>query len=129
MTVYAHDDLVDSVKPGDRVEIVGVFCASGIRVNPRVQTLRSVYKTFVDAIHIRKESSAAAGLQALSRSAVPGASSEAVLLEALRRRVGCSALPSALSLVGSTGPYGRDHWPELGLPAAIPPHPPLTAAR
>uniref|UniRef100_A0AAR2KNV4 DNA replication licensing factor MCM4 n=1 Tax=Pygocentrus nattereri TaxID=42514 RepID=A0AAR2KNV4_PYGNA len=73
--VYAHNDLVDKVQPGDRVNITGVFypnepvlCSlhksvrgkSGIyraapmRVNPRQSQVKSVYKTHIDAIHFRK---------------------------------------------------------------------------
>ena len=32
--VYVYDMLVDFVKPGDRVEIMGMYCASSIWLNP-----------------------------------------------------------------------------------------------
>jgi len=85
ITMYVHDDLVDSVKPGDRVEVVGVFCAVGMRVNQRVRSLRCVYKTFVDAIHVRKESAAASGLQQVAEKGGGIEDAQAMLIEALRR--------------------------------------------
>ncbi|KAL7541215.1 hypothetical protein ACHAWF_006878 [Thalassiosira exigua] len=52
--VFAYDDLVDAVRPGDRVEVTGVFRAQARRVNPKISKVKSVYKTYVDAIHFRR---------------------------------------------------------------------------
>uniref|UniRef100_A0A672ZFB5 DNA replication licensing factor MCM4 n=1 Tax=Sphaeramia orbicularis TaxID=375764 RepID=A0A672ZFB5_9TELE len=52
--VYAHNDLVDKVQPGDRVNITGIYRAVPMRVNPRQSNVKSVYKTHIDAIHFRK---------------------------------------------------------------------------
>nr|XP_033505529.1 DNA replication licensing factor MCM4 [Epinephelus lanceolatus] len=52
--VYAHNDLVDKVQPGDRINITGVYRAVPMRVNPRQSNVKSVYKTHIDAIHFRK---------------------------------------------------------------------------
>uniref|UniRef100_A0A6I8RX95 DNA replication licensing factor MCM4 n=1 Tax=Xenopus tropicalis TaxID=8364 RepID=A0A6I8RX95_XENTR len=58
--LYGHNDLVDKVQPGDRVNVTGVALNSGIyravpiRVNPRVRNVKSVYKTHIDVIHYRK---------------------------------------------------------------------------
>ena len=52
--VHRWDALVDVAKPGDRVEVTGIFRATSVRTNPRHRTLRSIYKTFVDIVHIRK---------------------------------------------------------------------------
>lgn len=41
-------------RPGDRVEVTGVFRAQARRVNPKITKVKSVYKTYVDAIHFRK---------------------------------------------------------------------------
>jgi DNA replication licensing factor MCM4 len=41
-------------KAGDRVEITGIFKASPVRVNPRQRTLKSIYKTYIDVLHIQK---------------------------------------------------------------------------
>ena len=34
--------------------MTGIFRATSVRTNPRHRTLRSIYKTFVDIVHIRK---------------------------------------------------------------------------
>ncbi|XP_068249560.1 DNA replication licensing factor MCM4-like [Palaemon carinicauda] len=52
--VYAHNDLVDGVQPGDRVTVTGIYRATPLRVNPRMRNLKSVYKTHIDVIHFRK---------------------------------------------------------------------------
>ncbi|KAM9789380.1 DNA replication licensing factor MCM4 [Neosynchiropus ocellatus] len=52
--VYAHNDLVDKVQPGDRVNVTGIYRAAPMRVSPRQSSVKSVYKTHVDAIHFRK---------------------------------------------------------------------------
>ncbi|CAM9351382.1 unnamed protein product [Ascophyllum nodosum] len=56
-TVFAFDDLVDAVRPGDRVEVTGIFRAVPKRVSPKQRVVRSVYKTYVDVIHFRSTES------------------------------------------------------------------------
>jgi len=46
----AYEDLVDDVRPGDRVEITGIYKAMGIRVNANKRTLKNVYRTYVDVV-------------------------------------------------------------------------------
>ena len=53
-SMCAWEGLVDTAKPGDRVEITGVFRAVPLRVNPKQRTVRSIYKTYVDIVHVRK---------------------------------------------------------------------------
>jgi DNA replication licensing factor MCM4 len=50
----AYDELVDLCKAGDRVEVTGIFRCSPVRVNPRQRTLKSIFKTYVDIVHIQK---------------------------------------------------------------------------
>ena len=55
--LYAHDDLVDSVQPGDRVAVSGIYRAIPMRVNPKQRSIKTVYKTHIDVIHFRKTDS------------------------------------------------------------------------
>ncbi|PHJ17061.1 dna replication licensing factor [Cystoisospora suis] len=55
VAVFAYDDMVDSCRPGDRVEITGVFKAAPLRVNPRLRLQHAVFRTFVNLIHAQKE--------------------------------------------------------------------------
>ncbi|XP_053323307.1 DNA replication licensing factor MCM4 [Spea bombifrons] len=57
IALYAHNDLVDKVQPGDRVNVTGIYRAVPIRVNPRVSNVKAVYKTHIDVIHYRKTDS------------------------------------------------------------------------
>lgn len=46
----AYEDFVDEVRPGDRVEITGIYRAMGVRVNPNRRTLKNIYRTYIDVI-------------------------------------------------------------------------------
>lgn len=52
--VYAHNDLVDAVQPGDRVKVTGIYRATPLRVNTKARNVKAVYKTYIDAIHFRR---------------------------------------------------------------------------
>ncbi|XP_067934575.1 DNA replication licensing factor mcm4-like [Watersipora subatra] len=52
--LYAHNDLVDTVQPGDRVTVTGIYRATPMRVNPKQRNVKSVYRTHIDVIHFRK---------------------------------------------------------------------------
>jgi DNA replication licensing factor MCM4 len=51
---FCFDDLVDSVQPGDKVEVTGVLRAQPVRVHPKISKVKAVYKTYLDVIHFRK---------------------------------------------------------------------------
>jgi DNA replication licensing factor MCM4 len=50
----AYEDFVDEVRPGDRVEITGVYRAMGVRVNPQRRTIKNIYRTYIDVINYLK---------------------------------------------------------------------------
>ncbi len=51
--LFAFVDLVDAVRPGDRVEITGLFRAVPRRQNPKRTVLNTIYKTYIDVIHYK----------------------------------------------------------------------------
>lgn len=51
---FCYDDLVDTVQPGDKVEVTGILRAQPARVHPKISKVKSVYKTYIDVIHFRK---------------------------------------------------------------------------
>jgi len=56
IVLFAYDDLVDAVRPGDRIEVTGVFRAQAKRVNPKISKVKSVYRTYIDVVHFRRVS-------------------------------------------------------------------------
>lgn len=54
VSLCLYDELVDSCRAGDRVEICGIFKSSPVKVNPRQRTLKSLFKTYLDVVHIKK---------------------------------------------------------------------------
>lgn len=54
VSVCVYNELVDFCKAGDRVQLTGIFRVSPVRVNPRQRALKSIYKTYVDVLHIQK---------------------------------------------------------------------------
>jgi DNA replication licensing factor MCM4 len=54
VTLIAYDELVDVCKAGDRIECTGIFRSNPMRVNPRQRTVKSLFKTYVDVLHIQK---------------------------------------------------------------------------
>ena len=54
VSLCAYDELVDICKAGDRVEITGIFKCNQVRINPRQRTVKNVFKTYVDCLHIQK---------------------------------------------------------------------------
>jgi MCM OB domain/MCM P-loop domain len=51
VVTFAFDDVVDTVVPGDKVEITGILRAQPIRVHPKISKVKAVYKTYIDVIH------------------------------------------------------------------------------
>jgi DNA replication licensing factor MCM4 len=42
------------VRPGDRVEITGIYKAMGVRVNANKRVLKNIYRTYVDVMNYVK---------------------------------------------------------------------------
>lgn len=61
VVTFCYDDLVDCVKPGDKVEVTGVLRAQPARVNPKISKVKSIYKTYVDVIHFKRITGMEAG--------------------------------------------------------------------
>ncbi|KAH8676073.1 MCM2/3/5 family-domain-containing protein [Xylariales sp. PMI_506] len=54
VSVCVYNELVDFCKAGDRIQITGIYRVNPVRVNPRLRTVKSVFKTFVDVVHVAK---------------------------------------------------------------------------
>lgn len=54
VSLCAYDELVDLVKPGDRVIVTGVFRSIPVRVNPRQRSIKALFKTYIDVLHIKR---------------------------------------------------------------------------
>ena len=76
VSLSVYDELVDVVKPGDRVVVTGIFRSTPVRVNPRQRTLKSLFRTFIDVVHIRLASEDRLGFDKSTRQAggdrIPG---------------------------------------------------------
>lgn len=55
VSICCFDDLVDSVRPGDRVEITGIYKASAVNPTRGWKACNAVYRTYIDAIAITAE--------------------------------------------------------------------------
>ncbi|XHG03209.1 DNA replication licensing factor, mcm4 component, variant 2 [Aspergillus wentii] len=54
VSLCVYDELVDVCKAGDRVEVTGIFRCNPVRVNPRQRTQKTLFKTYVDVLHVQK---------------------------------------------------------------------------
>ncbi|KAL7082762.1 hypothetical protein ACP275_14G121900 [Erythranthe tilingii] len=53
VNLLLHNKLVDAGKPGDRVEVTGIYMASSVRVGQTQRTVKSMYKTCIHCVHIK----------------------------------------------------------------------------
>ncbi|KIW62561.1 hypothetical protein PV04_10724 [Phialophora macrospora] len=64
VSLCVYDDLVDICKAGDRIEVTGIFRGNPVRVNPRQRTVRALFKTYVDVLHVQKVDKRKLGIDA-----------------------------------------------------------------
>ncbi|KKY23582.1 putative dna replication licensing factor [Phaeomoniella chlamydospora] len=54
VSLCVYDELVDFCKAGDRILVTGIFRSNPVRVNPRQRAVKSLFKTYIDVLHIQK---------------------------------------------------------------------------
>ncbi|KAM3159859.1 DNA helicase [Lachancea thermotolerans] len=54
VSLCVYDELVDSCRAGDRIEITGIFRSIPVRASSTQRALRSLYKTYLDVVHVKK---------------------------------------------------------------------------
>lgn len=52
--VLVMDDLLDICRPGDRVEISGIFKAESIRIMPRSRNLKNIFRTTIETCNVKR---------------------------------------------------------------------------
>ncbi|PFH50834.1 hypothetical protein AMATHDRAFT_3571 [Amanita thiersii Skay4041] len=69
VSLSMYDELVDTAKPGDRLVISGIFRSIPVRVNPRQRKLKSLFKTYLDVVHIKHGTGEGLGFDKSTRPA------------------------------------------------------------
>lgn len=64
VNLCVYDELVDTCRAGDRIEVCGIFRSLPVRVNARQRALKNLYKTYLDVVHISKIDSKKLGVDA-----------------------------------------------------------------
>lgn len=64
VSLCVYDELVDVCKAGDRVQVTGIFRCNPVKVNPRQRVTKSLFKTYVDVLHIQKVDKKKLGIDA-----------------------------------------------------------------
>ncbi|TIB11554.1 hypothetical protein E3P89_02259 [Wallemia ichthyophaga] len=67
VSLCVYDELVDVTKPGDRITVTGIFRSLPVRVNPRQRSIKSLFKTFLDIVHIKRTDANRMGFDATTR--------------------------------------------------------------
>lgn len=55
ISMCVYDDLLDTGKPGDRLEVTAIFRAVPVRINSKQRVMNSILRTYLDVVHIRKQ--------------------------------------------------------------------------
>lgn len=69
VSLSVYDELVDVAKPGDRLVVTGIYRSVPVRINPRQRTLKSLFKTYLDVVHIKLGTGTTMGLDKSTRPA------------------------------------------------------------
>ena len=69
VSLSVYDELVDVSKPGDRVIVSGIYRSVPVRSNPRQTLLKSLFKTYLDVVHVRLGGVGTLGLDKSTRPA------------------------------------------------------------
>ncbi|KAK5190032.1 MCM DNA helicase complex subunit [Exophiala xenobiotica] len=64
VSLCVYDELVDVCKAGDRIEVTGIFRSNPVRINPRQRTVKALFKTYVDVLHVQKVDKRKLGIDA-----------------------------------------------------------------
>ncbi|KAH9817088.1 MCM2/3/5 family-domain-containing protein [Melampsora americana] len=72
VSLCVYDELVDISKPGDRVEVTGIFRSVPVRVNPRQRVIKTLFKTYLDVLHIKRSDSRRLGVDLSTRDGDSG---------------------------------------------------------
>ncbi|KAL0565914.1 MCM DNA helicase complex subunit [Marasmius crinis-equi] len=75
VSLSVFDELVGVSKPGDRVVVTGIFRTTPVRANPRQRSMKSLFRTYIDVVHVEIGTSGTLGLDKTTRGLsdrVPG---------------------------------------------------------
>lgn len=61
--LVAFEEHVDYVRPGDRVQVVGIFRAQGQRVNSNRRAFRNIFSTYIDVVSYVKTNKGRLGIE------------------------------------------------------------------
>ncbi|CED82314.1 dna unwinding-related protein [Phaffia rhodozyma] len=67
VSLCVYDELVDLTKPGDRVMITGIFRSIPVRANPRQRTIKALFKTYLDVVHVKRTNATRMGYDPTTR--------------------------------------------------------------
>jgi DNA replication licensing factor MCM4 len=68
VSLCVYDELVDIAKPGDRLTVTGIFRSVPVRINPRQRTIKSLFKTYLDVVQMKRGSKDRLGFDRSTRT-------------------------------------------------------------
>lgn len=52
VTLILYDDMVDMIRPGDKIEVVGIFRAQPVRANRFKRIYRAIFRSYLDVVSL-----------------------------------------------------------------------------